>query len=55
MLRVRERTRALHGFYSLETKTRLKRTPVNALLIAAGNAAAVIIALAVFAWFTLGR
>ncbi|HLP84577.1 MAG TPA: hypothetical protein VK157_09530 [Phycisphaerales bacterium] len=33
----------------------MKRTPANVLLIAAGNAAAVIVALAVLAWFTVGR
>jgi hypothetical protein len=33
----------------------VKRTPVNVLLIAAGNAAAVIVTLAVLAWLTIGR
>ena len=33
----------------------VKRTPLNVLLIAAGNAAAVIVALALLAWFTVGR
>lgn len=33
----------------------MKRTPLNVLLIAAGNAAAVIVALALLAWFTVGR
>lgn len=33
----------------------MKRTPLNVLLIAAGNAAAVIVTLALLAWFTVGK
>jgi hypothetical protein len=33
----------------------VKRTPANVLLIAAGNAVAVIVALGILAWFTIGR